>query len=76
MLVGFINLRQASSPDLQSPGGQTRSVDGAEDALALPLFDEVFVYQSSATAPTEPITSAPLGQAATQVPQPMHFSGR
>ncbi len=47
VLVGFIRLRKASGPDLQSPSGADASADGAEDALALPLFDEVFVNQSS-----------------------------
>jgi hypothetical protein len=75
MLVGFINLRQASSPDLQSPGGQTRSVDGAEDALALPLFDEVLAINPRVTAPTEPFTSV-FGQAQREVPQPMQISGK
>ena len=45
--VGFILLRLARGPDLQSPGGADASADGAEDALALLLFDEVLVYQSS-----------------------------
>ena len=44
VLVGFIGLRQASGPDL---GGTDASADGAEDALVLPLLDEVFFYQSS-----------------------------
>jgi len=66
VLVGFIHLRQATGPDL---GGSDASANGAEDALALPLFDGVFVYQSSGYSPTEPITSALLGQDATQVPQ-------
>jgi len=45
--VGFIRFRLASGPDLQSPGRADSSADGAEDALALFLLDEVFVYQSS-----------------------------
>ena len=45
--VGLIRLRFSSGPDLQSPGGADSRTDGAEDALAFPFFDEVFVYQSS-----------------------------
>ena len=47
VLVGFIRLRQASGPDLRSLSGTDASTDGAEDALALPFFDEIFVHQSS-----------------------------
>jgi hypothetical protein len=59
--VGFICLRQASGPDLKSPGGADASADGA-----LPLFDEVLSINPRVTAPTEPITSASLGQAARE----------
>ena len=46
MLVGFIRIRKASGPTSRAPV-EDASADGAEDALALPFFDEVFVYQSS-----------------------------
>lgn len=51
MLVGFIRLRLASGPDLKSRSGAEASAGGAEDALALLLFDEVFSISPRTTAP-------------------------
>jgi hypothetical protein len=48
---------QASVPDLRSPSGTDARIDVAEDALSLHSFNEVFFYESLATAPAEPITS-------------------
>jgi hypothetical protein len=42
MQEGFIHLRLTSGPDLQSHSETDASADGAEDALAFLLFDEVF----------------------------------